>query len=208
MNQFLPVGAQPHETHQDWVRLRTLIYLRWTAIVGQLAAILVAWCCYDIALDLGLCLMTVGAAVAANLVSIFLFPENKRLTETEAMVTLLFDTAQLALLLALTGGLNNPFALLILVPVTIAATALQKRPTILLGLAQSQPEPLAQLTQRIAILRWLALQTELGFYEQRATDVDERLRVAQNELALMGTNAALPVSYHLEATSPGYRIDR
>ncbi|MEZ4674212.1 MAG: hypothetical protein R2932_08225 [Caldilineaceae bacterium] len=80
--------------------------------------------------------------------------------------------------------------------------------TILLGLAQSQPEPLAQLTQRIAILRWLALQTELGFYEQRATDVDERLRVAQNELALMGTNAALPVSYHLEATSPGYRIDR
>lgn len=135
MNQFLPAGAQPHETHQDWVRLRTLIYLRWTAIVGQLAAIFVAWWHYDIALDLGLCLMTVGAAVAANLVAIFLFPKNKRLTETETMTTLLFDTAQLALLLALTGGLNNPFALLILVPVTIAATALQKRPTILLGLA-------------------------------------------------------------------------
>ncbi len=51
----------------------------------------------------------------------------------EVTATLLFDTAQLALLLALTGGLNNPFALLILVPVTIAATALKLRPTLLLG---------------------------------------------------------------------------
>ena len=135
MTQFAPFGAQSRETHQDWVRLRTLINLRWTAIVGQLAAIFVAACCYDIALNLVLCLATVGTAVAANLVSIFLFPKNKRLTEVETMATLLFDTAQLAVLLALTGGLNNPFALLILVPVTIAATALRMRPTIILGLA-------------------------------------------------------------------------
>ncbi len=79
--------------------------------------------------------------------------------------------------------------------------------TVLLGLAQSQPEPLAQLTQRIAVLRWLALQSEIGLYPQRAVEIDERLRVAQNELAQIGTMAALAVSFHLDATPPGYRIN-
>jgi two-component system sensor histidine kinase RegB len=128
-------GPRLAEAHHDWVRLRTLIFLRWTAIIGQLAAIFVAWCCYEIALDLALCLATVGASVAANIVAIFLFPESRRLSQAEVTATLLFDSAQLAVLLALTGGLNNPFALLILVPVTIAATALERRPTILLGVA-------------------------------------------------------------------------
>ena len=125
----------PPETHQDWVRLRTLIFLRWAAIAGQLGAILITYYVYDIVLDLALCLATVGAAIAANLVAIFLFPDTKRLTQTEAAATLMFDMAQLALLLSITGGLNNPFALLILVPVTIAATALKRSATITLGLA-------------------------------------------------------------------------
>lgn len=118
---------------QDWVRLRTLIFLRWIAIAGQSAAVLVAWSLYDIALDLPLCLAAIGASVVANLAAIFVFPENRRLSQAEMTATLLFDTAQLALLLALTGGLNNPFVLLIVVPVTIAATALELRPTIFLG---------------------------------------------------------------------------
>ena len=125
----------PPETHQDWVRLRTLICLRGAAIVGQLGAITITYYIYDIALDLPLCLATVGAAIAANIVAIYLFPDTKRLTQTEAAATLMFDMAQLALLLSITGGLNNPFALLILVPVTIAATALSRSATIILGLA-------------------------------------------------------------------------
>lgn len=117
----------------DWVRLRTLVVLRWMAVAGQVAAILVAWQVYDIDLDITLCLAVVGAAVAVNMITMFAYPENKRLTEAEAMLTLLFDTAQLALLLYLTGGLNNPFALLILAPATIAATALQSRATMFVG---------------------------------------------------------------------------
>lgn len=130
-----PPGLPIRESYSDWVRLRTLIFLRWTAIFGQIAAIAVAWEYYQIVLDLPLCLLTVGAAVAANLVAILLFPENTRLSATETTATLLFDTAQLALLLALTGGMNNPFALLILAPVTIAATALQTRSTVFVGVA-------------------------------------------------------------------------
>lgn len=76
-----------------------------------------------------------------------------------------------------------------------------------LTLAQSQPEPLQQLSQRIAIMRWFALQAEVGLYPQRSVEINERLRVAQNELAQLGTRAALAVSYHLDAEPPGFRID-
>ncbi|TKD26175.1 ActS/PrrB/RegB family redox-sensitive histidine kinase [Rhodobacter capsulatus] len=120
-------------SHQEWVRLRTLILLRWAAVVGQLAALIAAYGYYDIALNLPMCIGTIGFAVAANIAAIYLYPESRRLSQAEVTATLLFDTAQLALLLSLTGGLNNPFALLILVPVTIAATALKLRPTLLLG---------------------------------------------------------------------------
>jgi len=120
-------------THSDWVRLRTLILLRWMAIAGQLAAILVADRIYGLQLPLGLCYMAVGASVLANLFSITLFPENKRLNEVESFFTLLFDLAQLAFLIFLTGGLTNPFALLVLAPVTISASALRLRSTVLLG---------------------------------------------------------------------------
>ncbi|OCX61581.1 two-component sensor histidine kinase [Thioclava sp. SK-1] len=133
MSGFPDAGMARIEAHHEWVRLRTLIFLRWTAITGQLIAIFVANFLLGFHLDLALCLATVGAAVAANLVAIFLFPENRRLSQTEATSMLLFDTAQLALLLALTGGLNNPFALLMLVPATIAATALERLPTMLVG---------------------------------------------------------------------------
>ncbi|MEM1362378.1 MAG: ActS/PrrB/RegB family redox-sensitive histidine kinase [Pseudomonadota bacterium] len=116
-----------------WIRLRTLIVLRWIAIAGQLIAITVAQWVFDLKLDVALCFFAVGASVAANLVAIFLFPENKRLTESEVVSMLLFDIAQLSFLLFLTGGLHNPFALLILAPVTISASALSLRSTLLLG---------------------------------------------------------------------------
>lgn len=126
-------GLLSRDTRSDWVRLRTLILLRWMAITGQIAAILVADHVYGIELPVGLCYMAVGASVIANLISIFVYPENKRLSELEAMLTLLFDLSQLSFLLYLTGGLTNPFALLILAPVTISASALELRTTILLG---------------------------------------------------------------------------
>ncbi|MEY4697251.1 MAG: hypothetical protein RIT14_1679 [Pseudomonadota bacterium] len=121
------------DTRSDWVRLRTLILLRWMAIAGQIAAITVADRYYGIQLPLGLAYLAVGASVIANLISIFVYPENKRLSELEAMLTLLFDLSQLSFLLYLTGGLTNPFALLILAPVTISASALELRTTLLLG---------------------------------------------------------------------------
>lgn len=103
------------------------------AIFGQIFAITVAFFYFDIQLNFGLCSLVVAGSVLANVIAIFVFPENKRLTEAEAVLMLLFDISQLMLLIYLTGGLHNPFALLILVPVTISATVLTLRSTLLLG---------------------------------------------------------------------------
>ena len=121
------------DMRSDWVRLRTLILLRWAAIFGQAAALLVAVWGFGIRLDLWTGLAIVSASAIFNLVQTFAFPANKRLSETEAMLTFLFDVAQLALLLMLTGGLANPFAVLFLGPATIAATTLQSRSSLFVG---------------------------------------------------------------------------
>ena len=120
------------ETRENWVRLGTLILLRWAAIFGQVAAISLAVRIYGIELPLGWCFLTVGLAIIANLVAVFVFPANKRLSEVQTTLMLLFDTGQLALLLGLTGGLDNPFALLILAPGTIGATVLPGRASVAL----------------------------------------------------------------------------
>ncbi|MGR3806059.1 sensor histidine kinase RegB [Marinibacterium profundimaris] len=117
----------------NWIRLRTLILLRWVAIVGQVTAITVAERTYHLMIDLGPCLMAVGVAVIGNLVAMFVYPENKRLTETENFLMVLFDLLQLSALLFLTGGLHNPFSVLLLAPVTIAANVLSLRSTMLIG---------------------------------------------------------------------------
>jgi len=120
-------------SRSQWIRLRTLIVLRWIAIAGQLVTITLAESVFALNLPLGLCYLAVGAATLSNLVAAFLFPENKRLSETEVVSMLLFDISQLAFLLYLTGGLNNPFALLVLAPVTISASVLRLKSTLILG---------------------------------------------------------------------------
>jgi two-component system, sensor histidine kinase RegB len=126
-------GFQARDAGANMVRLRTLILLRWMAIAGQIAAILVASQVYGLQLPLALCAVAVGASVLVNLSLIMLFPENRRLNETEAFLTLLFDLGQLAFLLFVTGGLTNPFAILVLAPVTISASVLRLRSTLVLG---------------------------------------------------------------------------
>ncbi|SLN69198.1 Sensor histidine kinase RegB [Falsiruegeria litorea R37] len=127
------MGLWRGQQRSSWIRLRTLIVLRWVAIVGQIAAITVAQRMYDLQLELGLCYLAIGVSVVGNLVAIFVFPENKRLSEFENFLMVLFDLLQLAFLLYLTGGLHNPFALLLLGPVTISANVMGLRSTLIIG---------------------------------------------------------------------------
>ncbi len=122
------------QRRSNWVRLRTLVTLRWFAVVGQAVAIFVAVRTYGLQIEVAFAIMAIGISVLANVISSFVYPENKRLSEREASLWLVFDIVQLSLLLFLTGGLNNPFAMLVLAPVTIAATVLHLRSMIFLGL--------------------------------------------------------------------------
>lgn len=122
------------QSRSDWVRLRTLVMLRWFAIAGQIVAVIVALWVYRLQIETGLIVLTIGASIVANLVSNFVYPQSRRLSEREASLMLVFDILQLGLLLYLTGGLNNPYALLMLAPVTIAATMLHLRSSVLLAL--------------------------------------------------------------------------
>jgi len=139
--------------------LRTITMLRWTAILGQLIAIIVAQNMYNLQLELGLCYLVIGASVVGNIVAIFHFPENKRLSETENLLMVVFDLLQLSFLLFLTGGLHNPFSLLILGPVTVSAAVMSLRSTVLLGF-------LALVIVSLLAQFHLPLRTEQGFILQ------------------------------------------
>lgn len=130
----VPEGSMHHEIQGHWVRLETLTRVRWLASFGQLLALLVAWHGFGLRFNLALCLAVVGVSAVSNVLSAAIFPRIRRLSEGETFLTLTFDTAQLTLLLFLTGGLDNPFALLLLAPVTIAATTLQLPSTLVMGM--------------------------------------------------------------------------
>jgi len=119
----------------DRIKLRTLTNLRWVAVAGQIAAIGISERLFNLDIELGLCAIAIGMSIVANLVFHFVFPENRRLSERESALMLGFDTVQLGFLLGVTGGINNPFALLIMAPVTVAATALSLPATLTVGQA-------------------------------------------------------------------------
>jgi two-component system sensor histidine kinase RegB len=129
------LGMFPSDEKAAWLGLRTLVLLRWLAVAGQASALLIAAFVLQITLPLQPCLLIVATSVGVNLVMSLVAPRTARLTGTMAVFMLLFDLFQLMALIALTGGLSNPFAVLVLVPVTIAASALGLRATGVVALA-------------------------------------------------------------------------
>jgi two-component system sensor histidine kinase RegB len=117
-----------------WVRLRTLTTLRWLAVLGQAAAVLVATQMFGVQVPQVFCALAIAASVLFNIVSVQIFPPTMRLSERAATLCMMFDLGQVAVLLMLTGGLSNPFAVLVLAPVTISASALTLRSTIVVSI--------------------------------------------------------------------------
>ncbi|MEQ9692767.1 sensor histidine kinase RegB [Shimia sp. SDUM112013] len=121
------------ERRSNWIRLRTIIKVRWFAIAGQIVALLVAQWFFGLEQEYGLCYLAVGISAIGNLIAMFVFPENKLLSETENTFMILFDLLQLCFLLFLTGGLHNPFSMLVVGPITISASVLSVRSTVALA---------------------------------------------------------------------------
>src|SRR6202162_609948 len=115
------------------VRLDTLVRLRWLAVIGQPPAVLVVYLGLDFELPIWACLAVIALAAWLNVALRLRFSMTQRVEPDRAAWLLAFDIAELAILLFLTGGLENPFAFLFLGPVLLSATALPPRLTLMLG---------------------------------------------------------------------------
>ena len=98
----------------EWVRLRTFIYLRWLAVFGQSGAVIASLFFLNLDLKLELISFFILLSASINILATLLYPENKRLSEKDIFLLLMYDLIQLSILLFLTGGLTNPFSVLVL----------------------------------------------------------------------------------------------
>jgi two-component system sensor histidine kinase RegB len=125
--------AGPSLLPRAGVRLRALVLIRWAAVIGQVVtALVVYW-----GLGFSYPVLPVAGAIALsallNLVVSLGRPASARIDDREAAIFLSFDILQLAVLLYMTGGVMNPFSLLLLAPVAIGATVLALASTIALA---------------------------------------------------------------------------
>jgi two-component system sensor histidine kinase RegB len=129
--------ANPTGTQQDGrITLRLLILIRWMAIIGQSLAVVIAHYQLNIHLELFSIFLIIGASVLLN---VFLWQTQRRhqsnrvlLNDRDAALLLGYDILQLSALLIVTGGLKNPFVIMILGPVMVASTLLSRRGLVIL----------------------------------------------------------------------------
>ncbi|WP_033838739.1 ActS/PrrB/RegB family redox-sensitive histidine kinase [Mesorhizobium loti] len=194
------------------LRLNTLIRLRWLAIVGQSVTVLVVAYGLKFPLPVSLCFALIACSAWMNLFLAFRFPAAHRLTPFAAFGILIFDSLQLAGLLYMTGGLTNPFSLLMTVPVVISATSLPLRLTALLGglvmtaatllvfihlpLPWHEGAPLAMPFIYVAGM-WMAVLSSIAFTAMYAFRVAAEARLLANALA--ATELVLQREQHLSA---------
>jgi len=185
------------------VTLRTLILIRWIAILGQLATVLIVHVGLGFALPAGPVLAAIGASVLLNMVAMAQRGGRLRLADRDAALYLAYDMLQLTLLLYLTGGLSNPFAVLLLAPITVGAAILSRYSVVLLTglnllcltvlalwhfpLPWAEPQPVTPLL--LAFGLWLSLSVSAVFIAAYVFRVaDEARRFAD---ALAATQVAL-----------------
>ena len=192
------------------VRLDTLVRLRWLAVIGQTTAVLVVYTGLDFELPIWACLSVIALSAWLNLALRLGFHMTQRLEPDRAAWLLAFDIAELAVLLYLTGGLQNPFAFLFLAPVLLSATALPPRFTLMLGgfaiacstvlvfahypLPWDSDDPL-QLPPIYMIGVWLSILLAIGFIGVYAWQITEESRQLTDALA--ATELVLAREQHL-----------
>ena len=118
---------------QENIKLEILINIRWIAIIGQLFAVCLIYFYYRFSFAFFECLTVILFSILINVYLGFFLKNTQRLNNFWATLSVLYDVLQLSLLLYYTGGLTNPFSILVVVPSTIAVTFLSKRSSIFLA---------------------------------------------------------------------------
>ncbi|AAL52997.1 sensory transduction protein kinase acts [Brucella melitensis bv. 1 str. 16M] len=186
--------------------------MRWLAIAGQTAAVMFVALYLQFPFSVGICFALIACSAWLNLYLAFRFPANHRLNPTAASLVLAFDVLQLAGLLYLTGGLQNPFIVLMIVPVIISATSLSARDTIVLALLvvactsfltihydplRWYPGETLNLPLLFVIGIWCAIISALGFTGVYAYRIAEEARQLGD--ALSAAELILQREQHLSA---------
>jgi len=119
--------------NESWIKPKTLINLRWLAIAGQVFAIAVTNFILDFTFNFEACLMIILFSCLVNITSSIYFRAEKRLSAFKTFLFLAFDLTQISLLLFFSGGISNPFSILIIVPAIVSASSLPTFYLITLG---------------------------------------------------------------------------
>jgi two-component system sensor histidine kinase RegB len=135
-------ARDPAQVEVDWdeagarrgrLRLRTLVTLRWLVIVVEVVALALAGAVVELRAPYPLCFGVIAASAWINLLTGVASPGRRLCGDAEASAQLGFDILQIGILVYLTGGSVNPFILLMIAPITLAAATLPLRPVLLLG---------------------------------------------------------------------------
>jgi two-component system sensor histidine kinase RegB len=193
-----------------YVRLDTILRLRWLAVLGQLATIFIV--AQGLGFDVAIipCVSVVAFAAGINIALQIAFNPMHRLQPLFAAALLAIHVAELATLLFLTGGLQNPFSFLFLGPVLISATALPPKYTLAVGifaascatalgfvhmpLPWSDDDPLV-LPEIYMVAVWLSILVAIGVTSLYAFQVTEEARKLTDALA--ATELVLAREQHL-----------
>ena len=119
---------------ESWIKPKTLINLRWLAIAGQGVAISVTYLLLGFSFNVQACIFIILFSCLVNLTSSIYFKTEKRLSAFKTFLFLSFDLTQISLLLLFSGGISNPFSMLIIVPTIVSASFLPTVYLIALGI--------------------------------------------------------------------------
>ncbi len=200
--------ADPHFSRK--LRLETLVRLRWLAVAGQAATMAVVSLWFHFPMALGPSVMLVVLLALANIVLTFRYPPTHRLEPIATAALLALDLLQLSALLFLTGGLANPFSVLVCVPVTISFASQPIRHSLMLmaiavtgvTILAFSPFPLPWYADRPFVMDsvmrlgiWCAIVSTMGFAAFYAYRVS--LEATQLANALAATELVLQRQKHL-----------
>jgi two-component system sensor histidine kinase RegB len=183
------------EVRRSHLRVRTLVTLRWLVIAGEVALLLVMRLVLDYQAPFGLCAAVIGTGAWLNLLTGVATPQQRVMGDREATLQLAADVVLTAALVGLIGGVANPFVILLIVPVTLAAATLPLRPVLVVGglamllailligvsLPYPAQSPQPRLTLEYRIAAALAVVTGIGLvaaYVRQSAEEAARMALA------------------------------
>ena len=126
---FIERGRRPLD-------MDALVLIRWLALLGQLVAVLFVHLWLGFAFPFFEALSVIGLGAAMNFVQMLMPISAHQGSDHEYLpvpiLGLSFDILQLTALLCLTGGLSNPFMVLMIAPIIVSAAVLDVRSTVVL----------------------------------------------------------------------------